>query len=104
MGNARRRFFSGPGMASLDGTVSRDFGFSEGKVLEFRAEAFKTFKPAQFFGASAVQGNERNVAAADATRASLPVLRVVMRVTEPHTNSRSLFGEDREEKENFRLW
>jgi Carboxypeptidase regulatory-like domain len=57
MGNARRRFFSGPGMKNLDGTVSRNFKIREGQALEFRAEAFNVFNHAQFFGAAAVEGN-----------------------------------------------
>jgi hypothetical protein len=57
LGNARRRFFSGPGMESLDLTLSRNFLESDNRVLEFRAEAFNAFNHAQFFGAAAVQGN-----------------------------------------------
>ena len=57
MGNARRRFFSGPGMENLDATVSRSFLVSDDRSLEFRAEAFNVFNHAQFFGASAVEGN-----------------------------------------------
>ncbi len=56
-GNARRRFFSGPGMEGLDGTLSRDFLVSENRALEFRIEAFNVFNHAQFFGAGAVEGN-----------------------------------------------
>ncbi|HUB31116.1 MAG TPA: carboxypeptidase-like regulatory domain-containing protein [Terracidiphilus sp.] len=57
MGNARRRFFSGPGMENLDATLSRDFNIREGHTLEFRAEAFNVFNHAQFFGAASVEGN-----------------------------------------------
>ena len=57
IGNARRRFFSGPGMENLDGTISRSFLVKDNRALEFRAEAFNVFNHAQFFGASAVQGN-----------------------------------------------
>jgi hypothetical protein len=57
MGNARRRFFSGPGMESFDVTLSRNFLVSESRALEFRLEAFNAFNHAQFFGASAVDGN-----------------------------------------------
>ena len=57
MGNARRRFFCGPGMASLDATVSRTL-FVEGKrTLELRAEGFNVVNHAQFFGAASVEGN-----------------------------------------------
>jgi hypothetical protein len=57
LGNARRRFFSGPGMVNLDATLSRDFHLVDNRSVEFRAEAFNVFNHAQFFGASAVQGN-----------------------------------------------
>ena len=57
MGNARRRFFSGPGMESFDATVSRNIHFSDDRVIELRAEAFNVLNHAQFFGASAVEGN-----------------------------------------------
>ncbi|MGB8031817.1 MAG: carboxypeptidase-like regulatory domain-containing protein [Terracidiphilus sp.] len=57
MGNARRRFFSGPGMGNLDATLSRNFLVRENRALEFRAEAFNLFNHAQFFGAAAVEGN-----------------------------------------------
>ena len=74
LGNARRRFFSGPGMASFDGTVSRDFKFSEGRTLEFRAEAFNVFNHAQFFGASAVEGNISSASFGHAVSAMAPRL------------------------------
>ncbi|MGA2653221.1 MAG: carboxypeptidase regulatory-like domain-containing protein [Terracidiphilus sp.] len=57
MGNARRRFFSGPGMENLDATVSRSFLVKDDRSLELRAEAFNLFNHAQFFGAAAVEGN-----------------------------------------------
>ena len=57
MGNARRRFFSGPGMENFDATLSRGFSVHEGHVMEFRVEAFNVVNHAQFFGATAVEGN-----------------------------------------------
>jgi hypothetical protein len=57
MGNARRRFFSGPGIENFDATLSRSFLVTDNRALEFRAEAFNLFNRAQFFGASAVEGN-----------------------------------------------
>ena len=57
IGNARRRFFSGPGMESFDAAVSRTMLVKDNRALEFRAEAFNLFNHAQFFGAAAVQGN-----------------------------------------------
>ncbi len=57
MGNARRRFFSGPGMENLDATVSREISLREGRAIELRAEAFNVFNHAQFFGPATVEGN-----------------------------------------------
>jgi hypothetical protein len=57
MGNARRRFFSGPGMENLDATLSREFSMPENRSLEFRAEAFNVVNHAQFFGPATVEGN-----------------------------------------------
>ena len=57
MGNARRRFFSGPGMDNLDATLSRSILFKDSRALEFRVEAFNLFNHAQFFGPAAVEGN-----------------------------------------------
>ncbi len=57
MGNARRRFFSGPGMENLDATLSRTVAVKGSRSLEVRAEAFNLINHAQFFGASTVQGN-----------------------------------------------
>ena len=57
MGNARRRFFSGPGMENLDATLSREFSMRDNRSFEFRAEAFNVFNHAQFFGPATVEGN-----------------------------------------------
>jgi hypothetical protein len=56
-GNARRRFFSGPGIVNCDATLSRSLLVKDNRALEFRAEAFNLFNHAQFFGPAAVQGN-----------------------------------------------
>ena len=57
MGNARRRFFSLPGLENLDATISKTRRLSEPGSIEFRAESFNLFNHAQFFGASSVEGN-----------------------------------------------
>ncbi len=57
MGNARRRFFSGPGMENLDATLSHEVHLTENRTFEFRAEAFNVFNHAQFFGPATVEGN-----------------------------------------------
>ena len=57
MGNARRRFFSGPGLEDVDATLTKTERFNDGSSMEFRAEAFNLFNHAQFFGAASVEGN-----------------------------------------------
>lgn len=56
-GDAKRRFFYGPGSNNFDMAVAKDFPFAESKVLMFRLEAFNLFNHAQFFGPASVDGN-----------------------------------------------
>jgi hypothetical protein len=80
MGNARRRFFSGPGMENLDATLARSFTLRSDGNLEFRAEAFNVLNHAQFFGASAVQGNISSSNFGQAVSAQPPrVMQVALR-------------------------
>ncbi len=74
MGNARRRFFSGPGMENLDATLSREVLLGEGRSFEFRAEAFNAFNHAQFFGPATVEGNVSSGTFGDAVSAMPPRL------------------------------
>lgn len=48
LGNARRRFFSGPGLNNWDMALLKDTLVKEGMNLEFRAELFNAFNHAQF--------------------------------------------------------
>jgi Carboxypeptidase regulatory-like domain/TonB dependent receptor len=48
IGNARRRFFHGPGLNNWDMAVLKDTKFTESKSLEFRFEAFNIFNHTQF--------------------------------------------------------
>jgi hypothetical protein len=57
IGNARRRFFYGPGMNNFDLALQKEVRLTEAKSLQFRLEAFNVFNHAQFFGAAAVNGN-----------------------------------------------
>ncbi|MGC2583276.1 MAG: TonB-dependent receptor [Acidobacteriaceae bacterium] len=56
-GNARRRFFHGPGSDDTDLALEKATELGDGKTLELRAEAFNLFNHSQFFGAAAVEGN-----------------------------------------------
>jgi hypothetical protein len=74
MGNARRRFFSGPGMENVDATLSRSFHLSDTRIFEIRAEAFNLANHAQFFGAAAVEGNISSGSFGQAVSAMAPRL------------------------------
>lgn len=60
LGNAKRRFFYGPGICNFDMTLEKLVPLSDGKSFEFRIEAFNVFNHAQFYasstGLSAVDG------------------------------------------------
>jgi hypothetical protein len=56
-GNAKRRFFYGPGAENFDIAVAKNLPLSESKSLLFRLEAFNVFNHTQFNGPSAVDGN-----------------------------------------------
>ncbi|MFZ0736763.1 MAG: carboxypeptidase regulatory-like domain-containing protein [Candidatus Acidiferrales bacterium] len=56
-GNAKRRFFYGPGMDNYDMALLKNVRLTESKSLQFRLEAFNIFNHAQFFGPQAVDGN-----------------------------------------------
>ena len=57
IGNARRRFFYGPGMENFDMALEKKVNLSESKQLLFRVESFNIFNHAQFFGPEAINGN-----------------------------------------------
>ena len=56
-GDAKRRFFYGPGISNFDMALEKDVRLSESRSLEFRVEAFNVFNHAQFYGPAAVNGN-----------------------------------------------
>ena len=57
LGNVPRRFFYGPGLENFDMALQKEVALRDGKMLQFRLEAFNVFNHAQFFGAAAVNGN-----------------------------------------------
>ncbi|MGB0041684.1 MAG: TonB-dependent receptor, partial [Terriglobales bacterium] len=56
-GNAKRRFFHGPGMDNYDVALLKNVRLTESKSLQFRVEGFNVFNHAQFFGPQSVDGN-----------------------------------------------
>jgi hypothetical protein len=56
-GNAKRRFFYGPGIDNFDIALHKITKLTESKSLEFRFETFNTFNHAQFYPNGSVDGN-----------------------------------------------
>jgi hypothetical protein len=56
-GNAKRRFFYGPGEDNYDMAIAKKLAITESKSLLFRLEAFNIFNHTQFNGPSAVDGD-----------------------------------------------
>jgi hypothetical protein len=56
-GNAKRRFFYGPGMDNYDLALLKTVPLTETKSLQFRFEGFNVFNHAQFYGPASVNGN-----------------------------------------------
>ncbi|MFZ0272720.1 MAG: TonB-dependent receptor [Acidobacteriaceae bacterium] len=56
-GDARRRFFHGPGSDDTDFALAKSTTVLDDKELQVRAEAFNVFNHAQFFGPGSVEGN-----------------------------------------------
>jgi hypothetical protein len=56
-GNARRRFFSGPGIDNYDMSLQKSLSLSELRSIVLRAEGFNVFNHAQFCGPQAINGN-----------------------------------------------
>jgi hypothetical protein len=56
-GNAKRRFFYGPGADNYDMAVDKRLPLKESMSLLFRVEAFNVFNHTQFNGPGSVDGN-----------------------------------------------
>jgi hypothetical protein len=56
-GDAKRRFFHGPGAENFDMALAKSLSITESKSLLFRVEAFNVFNHTQFNGPTAVDGN-----------------------------------------------
>jgi hypothetical protein len=71
-GNAKRRFFHGPGADNYDMAIAKNLPLTEAKVLLFRVEAFNVFNHTQFNGPSSVDGNIGSSTFGDAIGAAPP--------------------------------
>ena len=56
-GNAKRRFFYGPGINNFDVALHKITKITESRTLELRFETFNTFNQAQFYPNGSVDGN-----------------------------------------------
>jgi len=56
-GNARRRFFSGPGIDNYDMSLQKSVSLPQSRSIVLRLEAFNVFNHAQFYGPQSVNGN-----------------------------------------------
>jgi hypothetical protein len=56
LGNAKRRFFYGPGIQNTDLALIKDVHVGGSKALQLRLEAFNVFNKAQFYGPASVDG------------------------------------------------
>jgi hypothetical protein len=56
-GNAKRRFFYGPGADNYDAAIAKKLALTESKSFLIRVEAFNVFNHTQFNGPTAVDGD-----------------------------------------------
>ncbi|HXZ32099.1 MAG TPA: carboxypeptidase regulatory-like domain-containing protein [Terriglobales bacterium] len=73
-GNAKRRFFFGPGVNNYDMALLKYLPITESKNLEFRIEAFNIFNHAQFYGPASVDGNINSASFGQVISAAAPRL------------------------------
>jgi hypothetical protein len=71
-GDAKRRFFYGPGIDNWDLALLKTIPFTESRSLELRLETFNTFNHTQFDGASSVNGNFTSSSFGQVTSAAPP--------------------------------
>ena len=73
-GNAKRRFFYGPGIDNYDMALLKNVMLTESKSLQFRFEGFNVFNHAQFYGPASVNGNINSATFGQVVSAAAPRL------------------------------
>jgi hypothetical protein len=73
-GNAKRRFFYGPGIDNYDLALIKNLPLLESKSLQFRFEGFNVFNHAQFYGPASVNGNINSTSFGQVVGAAAPRL------------------------------
>jgi hypothetical protein len=82
LGNARRRFFYGPGENNTDLSLSKTTVLRDSAAMELRVEGFNVFNHSQFFGPTAVNGNISSGNFGQIQTASSPrLMQVAARIT-----------------------
>jgi hypothetical protein len=71
-GDAKRRFFYGPGADNYDMAVAKKLALTEAKSLLFRVEGFNVFNHTQFNGPNSVDGNIGSSTFGNAISAAAP--------------------------------
>ena len=71
-GNAKRRFFYGPGIDNYDMALLKSVPLTESKSLQFRFEGFNLFNHAQFYGPASVNGNINSSSFGEVVSAASP--------------------------------
>lgn len=69
-GNAKRRFFYGPGINNFDLALHKLTKITETKTLEFRFEGFNAFNHAQFYPNGSVDGDINDATFGDVLKAA----------------------------------
>ena len=73
-GNAKRRFFYGPGIDNYDMALLKSVKLGELRSLQFRFEGFNVFNHAQFYGPASVNGNINSATFGEVVSAAAPRL------------------------------
>jgi hypothetical protein len=73
-GNAKRRYFYGPGIDNYDMALLKSVPLKESRSLQFRFEGFNVFNHAQFYGPAAVNGNINSSSFGEVVSAAAPRL------------------------------
>jgi hypothetical protein len=82
LGNARRRFFAGPGAFNSDLALTKSTHLHDTLDLNLRAEAFNVFNHSQFFGPATINGNLSAANFGQIQAASPPrLMQLVLRLT-----------------------
>jgi hypothetical protein len=73
-GNAKRRFFYGPGIDNYDMALLKSVPLTKTKSFQFRFEGFNLFNHAQFYGPASVNGNINSASFGQVVSAAAPRL------------------------------